>query len=68
MGPSTKGPLINLVDHRLKPSIAQLRPKGQFALKVWKNCKKLQNAMVGFEPALIRLTGSALDHSATSFI
>ena len=55
MGPSSKVSLRHLVYHVLSPSIAQLRPKGQFALKVWKNWKnssKIENPIAGFEPAM----------------
>ena len=35
---------LDLLDNdRQGPSIAQLRPKWQFALKVWKKGQKLQN-------------------------
>ena len=64
---TSRDSLDPLDNDRQGPSIAQLRPKWQFALKVWKNCKKMQNTLIGFEPALIRLADSALDHLATLF-
>ena len=49
---------LDLLDNdRQGPSIAQLRPKCHFALKVWKNGEKIQNTHVGFEPALNWLPG-----------
>ena len=48
-----RGSLEPLDNDRQSPSIAQLRPKWQFALKVWENCKKMKNTQRGFEPATI---------------
>ena len=61
----SRGSLDPLDNDMQSPSFAQLRPKWQFALKVWKICKKMQNTAMGFELALIRLADSALDHLAT---
>ena len=52
-----RGTLDLLDNDRQSPIFAQLRPKWQFALKVWKNCKKMKNIPLGFEPAINRLAG-----------
>ena len=64
---TSRGILDPVDDDKQSPFFAQLRPKGQFAPKVWKNCKKMQNTLIRFEPVLIRLADSALDHLATLF-